>query len=179
MKYLKSILFSVAFIIAIVLDKSIAGLVASNRMLFLDKFFAFVINYMSAAILISLVFIYIVIKDKKSIKPYLIALASSVSISVLLKIITNRTRPFIALALEKMPGIGYDFASWNLSFPSWHAVSFFFMIPFISRKYKPYWFALAVVVGFSRIYSNVHYLSDVLFGALLGYIISKLCISYR
>ncbi len=58
------------------------------------------------------------------------------------------------------------------SFPSGHASSVFSAVPVINRNFKTFkycWLALAVLISFSRIYLDVHYLSDVVAGSLLGY----------
>jgi undecaprenyl-diphosphatase len=60
------------------------------------------------------------------------------------------------------------------SFPSGHAMIVFSIVPFLMKnfpKQKYYFILLAVLVAFSRIYLNVHYLSDIVAGAFLGYLI--------
>jgi len=59
----------------------------------------------------------------------------------------------------------------NSSFPSSHAANAFTLAWVLSARWRRGWpafFALAVLVSFSRMYLNRHYLSDVLAGALLG-----------
>jgi undecaprenyl-diphosphatase len=79
----------------------------------------------------------------------------------------RRKRPFIdivrALVVGKKPG------TW--SFPSGHTASSFAAAAVLSRCWpqaKPYFFGLASLVGFSRIYAGAHYPGDVAAGATLG-----------
>jgi membrane-associated phospholipid phosphatase len=72
---------------------------------------------------------------------------------------THRTRP----DGESRPS--------NASFPSSHAANAFAIAWVLSwrwRRFAPYFFVFAAVVGFSRIYLNRHFLSDVLCGAIVG-----------
>lgn len=60
------------------------------------------------------------------------------------------------------------------SFPSGHTTaSFSFFAVALLRCSTPVWtgiFILAVLMGFSRVYLRVHYLTDVLVGAVLGFL---------
>ncbi|MDD5331380.1 MAG: phosphatase PAP2 family protein [Candidatus Nanoarchaeia archaeon] len=90
---------------------------------------------------------------------------------IIIKFFINRPRPFIEISLKQIEGFSYDFASWNTTFPSFHVAAMFFMIPFIFKlksKLRYVWVGLAVLMGIVRIYSGVHYLSDILAGALVG-----------
>jgi len=60
------------------------------------------------------------------------------------------------------------------SFPSLHAALCFTVLPTLDiefPKHKWAWISLAALVGLSRIYLQVHYLSDVLAGCAIGYAI--------
>lgn len=86
--------------------------------------------------------------------------------NVILKNIFARTRPFIAAnhPIIINPPSGF-------SFPSGHTSSSFAAATAIGlsyKKYTPYAFILAFLIGFSRMYLYVHFPSDVLVGALLG-----------
>lgn len=158
----------ILFIISFFFDKKIA-LFFSNV-----PFKGINLNF-SSTIVTLLIITTIFLWRKKDFIYYWISLIITSIITVLFKLIIKRPRPFTELNLTP-----YTFDFWNTSFPSWHAAIAFCLVPFLSRKYPKYrylWFLLASIVGFSRIYVNVHYLSDVIGGALLGYYISKLIIS--
>jgi undecaprenyl-diphosphatase len=59
----------------------------------------------------------------------------------------------------------------SLSFPSSHAMNMFaqaMLFTLFYRKKWPWFFMFAAIIGFSRIYTGVHYPLDVLGGAVLG-----------
>lgn len=59
----------------------------------------------------------------------------------------------------------------NAAFPSSHAANAFAVAVLLARRWRrawPAWFALAALVGWSRIWLDRHWLSDVVTGALLG-----------
>jgi len=103
----------------------------------------------------------------------LAGITASYYISSFLKYIVARPRPFIlipdahAMAIEN-----------SSSFPSTHTIMAF-MAAFILTKYfkkGPLFFTLAALVGFSRVYIGVHFVSDVLAGAAIGTLIGYLLV---
>jgi membrane-associated phospholipid phosphatase len=83
----------------------------------------------------------------------------------------RRKRPFIdivrALVVGKKPG------TW--SFPSGHTASSFAAATILSRcwpRRRAYFFGVASLVGFSRIYAGAHYPGDVAAGAGLGVVLA-------
>jgi undecaprenyl-diphosphatase len=59
----------------------------------------------------------------------------------------------------------------SFSFPSSHAANFFAAAAFFSyffRKYRWWFFAIATMVAYSRIYIGIHYPFDAIAGAFLG-----------
>lgn len=93
--------------------------------------------------------------------------------NVVLKNIFQRIRPFIEAnhAIIINPPGGF-------SFPSGHTSSSFAAACALGigyKKYAPYLYVLATLIGFSRLYLYVHYPSDVLVGAILGIAIAVIC----
>jgi len=87
----------------------------------------------------------------------------------ILKVSIGRARP-----CEETKGFfGPGFK--HLSFPSGHTSSAFALATVMGERYqkKLLAYTLATLVGLSRIYFNKHYPSDVLVGALIGYLSGK------
>ncbi len=84
-----------------------------------------------------------------------------------LKLLVQRPRPFEELAgLQLLIPEPFGF-----SFPSGHTTSSFaaaLSIFYYHKKWGAAALGLAALVGFSRMYFTVHYLTDVLFGVVLG-----------
>ena len=85
----------------------------------------------------------------------------------LLKLIFSVPRP----AVDRLVGVS------TYSFPSGHTTVAFSLAVLLSNMnegLRIYLFGVAVLVGFSRIYLGVHYVTDVVAGAVVGYIISRI-----
>jgi len=60
------------------------------------------------------------------------------------------------------------------SFPSGHASAAFCAAVLLSDRHRaqaPFWYALAVVVAFSRVYVKLHHASDVVAGSVIGFVL--------
>jgi len=112
-------------------------------------------------------------RRKELALPFAISLIVSAALSFVLKFIFMRERPFGLIEY-------IDFTSVkDYSFPSSHTMAIFAGIPILRRStwgIKFLWITLAVITSVSRLYFSAHFLSDVIFGAVFGYIAGKIMI---
>jgi undecaprenyl-diphosphatase len=101
----------------------------------------------------------------------LLSLICSSILCHIIKVSVCRVRPFLIIKDLYIEKIGID----KYSFPSGHttaafsiATSFCFLQPHFSVLY----IFLAVIVGFSRLYLGVHYITDVFIGMFIGIVTS-------
>jgi len=107
-------------------------------------------------------------------KKYIVPLAYGVLVTFVLayamKEMFMRPRPYEVLNI--VPVVG-NFASY--SFPSMHAALAFAFLPVLNKVFRKnlLWTVVVAGVAVSRLYLGVHYLSDIIAGAVLGYGIAK------
>ena len=153
-------------IIGIIFDNSFSSLIVNYRFSIFTSFMHF-ISFLGSALFVAVISTLLFAYDKegrKYIPALWLTLGLALLLIVILKYITARPRPNIApLELET-----------NYSFPSAHATAVFAPLILVDKlfpKIKWLWFGVALLVLFSRLYLGVHYISDVIAGALIGYII--------
>jgi len=115
-------------------------------------------------------------KKRKWILPLGLSLVFSYIITYILKFIIARPRPLNTIKLIPLINLV------DYSFPSSHAAVAFAALPFLNKTYpklKLLWILSACFVAFSRIYIGVHYLSDIITGALIGYFTSLFIINLK
>ena len=169
----------VAFIIFISLyfDSEIVKTISLIRNSFLNELFIGITSISSAIIIFFFLTSLFLWKGNKRkwILPLWFTLGLSVVTSFLLKVAVQRQRPFQLGIISVLPVL--EKAShliWNFSFPSFHAMLVFCAVPILSKefpKFKYIWILFAGFVAFSRIYLGLHFLSDAIAGALIGYLL--------
>jgi len=120
---------------------------------------------------------------RKWIVPLWATLFLSVIASFLLKISVQRMRPFQQEIVSTLPVlISNSYTTWNFAFPSFQAMLVFCAIPILSKefpKFKYAWILFAVLIAFSRVYFGLHFMSDVIAGGLIGYVLGMLVVMYE
>lgn len=99
------------------------------------------------------------------------SLIASGAITPFLKRVSERTRP------EESTGT-YDYGKGGASYPSGHTTQAFAIASVIASHYESRWvktaaYGLAGLVGWARIETDVHYVSDVVAGALIGTLVGR------
>lgn len=163
-------------------DSEIVKGISLVRNSFLNNFFMKVTSASSEIIIfLFLTGLFLWKKQKRKwILPLWLTLGLSAVISFLLKILIQRQRPFQLGIVSTLPIL--EKAShliWNFSFPSSHAILAFCALPILSKefpKFKYIWIIFATLVAFSRVYFGLHFLSDVIAGSLIGYVIGMIII---
>ncbi|HXZ26123.1 MAG TPA: phosphatase PAP2 family protein, partial [Nitrospiria bacterium] len=106
-----------------------------------------------------------------------IALSGSGLIVQLIKHLVGRPRP--GLDDEGVTGWGPSFLRGHDSFPSGHASSDFALASVLSIYYPDggwCWYSTALILAFLRMWTNAHFASDVLIGAVIGWAVGA-CVS--
>lgn len=172
----------ILIILSFYFDLEIVEGISSTRNNLLDDFFLGM-TFVSSEIIIFFILTSLFLwkeHKRKWILPLWLTLALSVIVSFLLKIFIHRQRPFQLGIVSVLPVLEKaNFLIWNFSFPSFQAMLAFCAIPILSKefpKFKYFWIIFAGLIGFSRIYFGLHFMSDVLIGGLIGYLIGMLVI---
>lgn len=153
--------------IILFINKYISNLTFVN---FFFKYITILGNFGFIWIAIAIILIFYKKTRKISLFILLALLFGSVLGNVILKSIFMRSRPFVQndfinLYINKPEGY---------SFPSGHTLSSFIASTLLynyNKYYGRYFLLLAFLIGISRVILMVHYPSDVLAGAILGFII--------
>ena len=174
-----------AALISFYFDNEIVNAVSQSRNSILNEFF-FGITFVSSEIIVFFFLTSLFLwseRKRKWIFPLWVSLGLSTLASFALKIIVQRQRPFQAgivstfQILEKA-----SMSLWNFSFPSFQAMLAFCAIPILSKEFpklKKAWIIFAFFVAFSRVYFGLHFMSDVIAGGIIGYLIGMLVIMHE
>jgi membrane-associated phospholipid phosphatase len=162
-----------AFILSLVFDHQILNfflMLRTKTGISLDFVEKDIIIY-PAILFIQLIFILIdsngFKKGKKQILYFIMSLIITVLISTLLRAIIPRERPF-----PSQHQLGKEIFLDKNSFPSGHTAFTFTLFPFIKNKVLVWiWTIVAIFIMISRLWNGMHYPSDVIAGAVLGYLI--------
>jgi undecaprenyl-diphosphatase len=187
-KYFKFILCTAILLaLSFLFDMQIAKFIAGIQIPFIAALMS-ILSFLGKWYILPFIAVLVILASKmqkkyKYISASLTSLLLGFFIATITKIIVARPRPFQALAtraVQKFTEWGsfqnltiqavQKIAEWDSSFFSSHAMGVFAVLPLLDKKIRPYWLAFAILVCFSRLYLSMHYLSDVIVGALVGYL---------
>jgi membrane-associated phospholipid phosphatase len=134
--------------------------------------FSHEITVLVVLVIISSLFLY---EDKKNkfIPPLFMSFLVTLIVTYVLKVMVMRPRPF-GIEYIDLSFLGMSLRLANYSFPSIHSAIAFCALPILDkefRKLKWFWIFFSVMIALSRVYLNQHFLSDVIAGSILGYMI--------
>ena len=115
-------------------------------------------------------------KDKQFLLCFTISLLITATLTnFVIKNIIRRPRPIFPPNIYHLtPNISSCPA--DFSFPSGHAASSFAaacILSYFDKKRRWFYYLVAILISYSRIYLGCHYFLDVVVGALIGYLVSK------
>ncbi len=149
-------------------------LIASFRNPYLDYFFQIINNTASIPVLVVLLISLYIFKHHKEMLKSTIIISITWIIILVLKFIVQRPRPLGNVLYIPLTNVV------DYSFPSQHAATSFALAYAFSKFFghRKEFYALATIVSLTRIYFGLHYISDVVAGALLGTIVAALVLDW-
>lgn len=173
-KILYAIIILAVLMLCFRFDKEIVSSITTLQGSFLNQIMV-LISYLGIAVVIFILATCLLLwHNRRKIMLLWLSFATTTALAVLLKVVVGRARPF-TLGLSTLNLlIRNSYMTWDSSFPSFHAAVAFAVLPFLKGKLKYYWLIFACLVGFSRVFFALHYPSDVIAGALIGYAVSSI-----
>ncbi len=173
-------ILSVCLFISFFIDSYVHEIFLSIKAPILDtimEWFSHEITVLVVLLIISGLFLYEEHKTKY-IPLLFISFVTALIASYSLKFLVMRARPE-GVSFFILTVFGYILKIPNYSFPSSHSAMAFGVLPVLDkefRKLKAFWIFFSIMIAISRIYLNQHYLSDVIAGAIIGYLSGHYCL---
>ncbi len=161
--------------ISLFLDEFILNIMKQIQNPYLFYFFSWVSSFSLLLFLLAVFPILILFLEnkKQAIVSLIIIFGLTLLITGIIKIAVARLRP---------TDVDFVLRFFDYSFPSQHAAFAIALLPIIIKqmnKWKYFYIALAIFIGISRLYLQAHYFSDIIAGALVGYIIAWCVLTFK
>jgi len=166
--YIYGLALIASFIISLLFDVIISKSITSLRFDALSSIMLIFISSIFMTAVLAGASILVFLQNKKKVLYLWLSIVSGLVVSIALKIIIARPRPFVNGISTLSSLVQSSYTKWDFSFPSDHAVFAFAMLPFIPKKWFWPWLIISILIAFSRVYFGLHYLSDVIAGASIG-----------
>jgi len=145
---------------------------------FFDIFFSFFSLAGNSILIWAIIIAALLIFEEKRERRFVIYffaafLITAFTVNIVLKNVFQRQRPYIRFKQE----ISKTICPSDFSFPSGHAATAFagaMALSCFHKKRKYYFYATAVLISLSRVYFQCHFFIDVVAGAVIGYLISRI-----
>jgi undecaprenyl-diphosphatase len=160
--------------LSFLLDNSVVKLIQAIRFTGLDRAMIGFSNIGDKYVLLILLTLFLMYdkKKRKFVVPYWMTFVISLVAVAAFKTLIARDRPDTIISLIEET---------HFSFPSGHATIAFSSLPIVYKSFKQnkkFWLTYVLLIAGSRIYLGVHYLSDVVAGALLGLLIGMFVLKF-
>jgi len=115
-----------------------------------------------------------IVSHVRNVKPFLYSIVVfliSLKVTALIKFFIALPRPFEFVDIVSPLFIYKDLGS----FPSGHALVFFALATYsryINSRFSTLYMVFAFIISISRVMAGVHFIFDIVFGALLGFCVS-------
>ncbi|MEK6829210.1 MAG: phosphatase PAP2 family protein [Nanoarchaeota archaeon] len=176
-------LIAAAFILSLYFDNYIIRGISYLKNSFLDESLSWLTSTSFEIIIFFLLTILLLWNKNKRkwVLPLWFTLFLSAVASFILKVAIQRPRPFQQGLIELSSFlIKNSYYTWDFAFPSSHTMLAFCVLPIVSREFpklRYVWALFACLIAFSRVYFGFHFLSDVIAGAVIGYLIGALILN--
>lgn len=167
--------------LSFIIDDNIQNFSQQNKTNLLNHFFKIDKYFIPFGLTITAgLFGYDLINKDREVKNLAMRLSESIFYSLMinysLKFLIGRARPYANK--EEFNFEPFSISEAQTSLPSGHSTFAFAFGNTMAKEYNNFfwkfgWYSIAALVSYARVYNNVHWFSDIIFGGAIGYFTSE------